>query len=154
MCASHALTWCDRDGKSVRVMTPTESAVLMGFPREWRLPHGSRVSQRAVGNALCVEMSMAIMETSIKLKTETPPPALNAAAKRPADAQSTSEYDTAEELHRILKRLRRMERVLVPKTGPSVECSEYGNAQLNTESSAVALDPCELSGRCADDTSE
>lgn len=70
VCASHALTWCEKDGKTVRVMKAKESAVLMGFPPEWRLPKGSRYAQRAVGNALCVAMSTAIMTAAISLKTD------------------------------------------------------------------------------------
>ena len=52
VCASHGLTWCDADGKSVKVMTARDSAILMGFPLSWQLPKGSRVSQQAVGNAI------------------------------------------------------------------------------------------------------
>ena len=50
--ASHPHTWCDRAGVTVRCLKPSESAVLMGFPRSWRLPLGSRVGTRAVGNAV------------------------------------------------------------------------------------------------------
>ena len=64
VCASHALTWCDREGKTVRVMTASESAVLMGFPSDWRLPPGSRKAQRAVGNAMCVHLSRAIVQAA------------------------------------------------------------------------------------------
>lgn len=69
VCASHALTWCDRSGKTARVMKAHDSAVLMGFAAEWRLPSGSRNAQRAVGNAMCVEMSKAIMEGALALQT-------------------------------------------------------------------------------------
>ena len=64
VCASHALTWCDREGKTVRVMTAPESAVLMGFSPEWRLPPGSRNAQRAVGNSMCVHLSRAITQAA------------------------------------------------------------------------------------------
>ena len=50
--ASHPHVWCDRAGVTVRCLTPSESAVLMGFPRSWRLPLGSRVGMKAVGNAV------------------------------------------------------------------------------------------------------
>ena len=49
VCAGHALTWSTRDGNTVSVMTSRESAILMGFPKDWRLPSGSRASQKAVG---------------------------------------------------------------------------------------------------------
>ena len=61
VCAGHGLTWCKADGKTVRVMTARDSAILMGFPMEWRLPHGSRAAQRAVGNAMSVCLSKAIV---------------------------------------------------------------------------------------------
>ncbi|OUT53840.1 MAG: hypothetical protein CBB71_23800 [Rhodopirellula sp. TMED11] len=74
VCASHALTWCDRDGKTHKVMTARDSAVLMGFGSEWRLPAGSRNAQRGVGNALCVAMSKAIVQAAIALRTGAPIP--------------------------------------------------------------------------------
>ena len=52
--ASHPHTWCTRVGETVRCLKPSESAVLMGFPRSWRLPLGSRVGTRAVGNAVSI----------------------------------------------------------------------------------------------------
>ena len=61
VCAGHGLTWCNADGRSVHVMTARDSAILMGFPLSWHLPKGSRVSQQAVGNAVCVALSKAIV---------------------------------------------------------------------------------------------
>ena len=69
VCSGHALTWCDTVGKTVRVMTARESAYLMGFPSTWTLPHGSRAAQRAVGNAMCVSLSSAIMRSAIAVQT-------------------------------------------------------------------------------------
>ena len=74
VCASHALTWCDREGKTHKVMTARDSAVLMGFGSEWRLPKGSRNAQRGVGNALCVAMSRAIVRAAVGMCTGTPTP--------------------------------------------------------------------------------
>ena len=74
VCASHALTWSNRDGKTHKVMTARESAILMGFRPAWRLPKGSRNAQRAVGNALCVAMSKAIVQAAVALCTGTPIP--------------------------------------------------------------------------------
>jgi len=64
VCAGHALTWCEADGTSVRVMTARESAILMGFPSSWSLPRGSRVGQKAVGNAMCVGLAKAIIRAA------------------------------------------------------------------------------------------
>ena len=72
VCASHALTWCDRDGKTHKVMTARESAILMGFSDQWRLPQGCRTAQKAVGNALCTAMSRSIMQAAMHLHAGTP----------------------------------------------------------------------------------
>ena len=95
VCASHALTWCDREGKTHKVMTARESAVLMGFGPAWRLPKGSRNAQRAVGNALCVAMSKAIVQAAVALCTGTPiptsppdPPAPPTLAEQPRPTES------------------------------------------------------------------
>ena len=50
--ASHPHVWCDRAGVTLRCLTVAESSVLVGFPRSWRLPLGSRVGTMAVGNAV------------------------------------------------------------------------------------------------------
>ena len=70
VCASHALTWCGRDGKTHKVMTARESAILMGFGSKWRLPQGSRSAQKAVGNAVCTAMSNAIVQAAITLRKQ------------------------------------------------------------------------------------
>ena len=59
--ASHPLIWCLRDGTTVRCVTVAESAVLMGFPPDWRLPQGSRAGLRAVGNAVPPPLAAAVM---------------------------------------------------------------------------------------------
>ena len=45
-----------------------DSAVLMGFGSEWRLPKGSRTAQRGVGHALCVAMSKALVQAAVALQ--------------------------------------------------------------------------------------
>jgi DNA (cytosine-5)-methyltransferase 1 len=78
VCASHALTWCSREGTTLRVMNAQESAILMGFVSDWRLPTGSRTGQRAVGNALCVVVSKAIIQAAMAIYSGEPvqlPPA-------------------------------------------------------------------------------
>ena len=91
VCASHALTWCDREGKTHKVMTARESAVLMGFGRAWRLPKGSRNAQRAVGNALCVTMSKAIVQAAVALCTGTPIPTVALPTTPPQAPQAPPE---------------------------------------------------------------
>jgi DNA (cytosine-5)-methyltransferase 1 len=98
VCASHALTWCHSDGKTVRVMTARDSSILMGFPSSWRLPKGSRVSQRAVGNAVCVALSKAITLAAIAVLNGdaaviTPPPMQQTTKKRTIAEVSRGEYD-------------------------------------------------------------
>ena len=138
VCASHALTWCNRDGSSVRVMTSAESAILMGFPSDWRLPHGSRVSQKAVGNALCVEMSKAIMVAAMKVKQDSTPGtstqlALITNKRSNEDIGTYREREEhsgsgGDDLRRILKRLKRMERALLASPEPLVEGAPDGEA--------------------------
>ena len=106
VCASHALTWCDREGKTHKVMTARESAVLMGFGPAWRLPRGSRNAQRAVGNALCVAMSKAIVQAAVALCTGTPiptsppkPPAPPTLAEQPRPTASPAPPGESPEVH-------------------------------------------------------
>ena len=40
----------------------------MGFPSTWALPKGSRVAQRAVGNAMCVALSKAIVLAAVAVQ--------------------------------------------------------------------------------------
>lgn len=115
VCASHALTWCSRDGKTLRVMNARESAALMGFATDWHIPHGSRNGQRAVGNALCVAMSTAIIQSAIAIHTGEPPPlpspvpptAEPAAAPPPATDAASSHNS-----RKIQKRLKSIESLL------------------------------------------
>ena len=44
----------------------------MGFGYDWRLRAGSRAGQRAVGNALCVAMSRAVVQAALHLYAGTP----------------------------------------------------------------------------------
>ena len=92
VCSSHALTWCESDGRTVKVMSARDSAILMGFPLQWRLPKGCRAAQKAVGNALCVQMSCAICSVAISLATGQPMPAVPALAP-PAQSVKRIEPD-------------------------------------------------------------
>ena len=115
VCAGHALTWCDADGKTVSVMTARDSAILMGFPLTYTLPKGSRAAQRAVGNAMCVALSKAIVlaaiavqkgDTAVSVETiavpdaPSPPPPTK---KRPAFELSHRQY------RRLLRRVEALE---------------------------------------------
>ena len=113
VCASHALTWCNREGQTQKVMTARQSAILMGFGNNWRLPTGSRSAQRVVGNALCVIMSKAIVQAAISLQTGTPiptPPPPEKPAPEPALAIATSQTKDAD--HGLHKRLRTIETLI------------------------------------------
>ena len=97
--ASHPLTWCDPGGATVRCLTVAESACLMGFPPGWKLPLGSRNGLRAVGNAVPVPLSAAIMRAALG---ETPV----ADGLAEADALSPSpERRTRKRARRALRRL-------------------------------------------------
>ena len=61
---SHPLTWCKRDGTTVRCLNVRESAVLMGFPSNWELPKGQRVGVLAVGNAIPPPLAKSILQAA------------------------------------------------------------------------------------------
>lgn len=110
VCASHALTWCDRAGDTYKVMRPCESATLMGFGPDWRLPTGSRNAQRGIGNALCVDMARAIMKAAISLQQPVSTPISTPPRGLPiTPEQSTSSavvVDAAPSDEHLHKRLR------------------------------------------------
>lgn len=123
VCASHALTWCSRDGKTVRVMTSTESAILMGFDPNWRLPIGSRHGQRAVGNALCVAMSKAIAQAAISIYKGEPIPLPMPAPQEatplevftpqlPLSTQVRGQFTASCDCRKLKKRLKSIETLL------------------------------------------
>ena len=113
ICASHALTWATRDGKTVKTMSARDSAVIMGFGAAWRLPKGSRAAQKAVGNAMCVPMSRAIMQAAICIETGQPLPLAPAApVQMPAPFSATAPACSGGEYNRIKKRLCTIEALL------------------------------------------
>ena len=131
VCAGHALTWCDADGKTVSVMTARDSAILMGFPLTYTLPKGSRAAQRAVGNAMCVALSKAIVlaaiavqkgDTAVSVETiavpeaPSPPPPTK---KRPAFELSHRQY------RRLLRRVEALE------GGMPISSTQHGDALLD-----------------------
>jgi DNA (cytosine-5)-methyltransferase 1 len=108
VCAGHALTWCDAEGSTVRVMTARDSATLMGFPSTWALPKGSRAAQRAVGNAVCVALSKAIVlaaaavqkgEASVPCEAVTAP-----ASPSPAPTKTPRALEVTYKQYRRLRR--------------------------------------------------
>ena len=83
----------------------------MGFGEAWRLPKGSRAAQKAVGNAMCVPMSRAIMHAAICLETGQPLPLAPAAPVQIPEALSTT-APVYSEYNRMKKRLRTIEALL------------------------------------------
>ena len=84
--ASHPLIWCTRAGDTVRCLTVAESAALMGFPPDWKLPLGSRAGLRAVGNAVPPQLARAVMSCAVaaaRSLLETSPPAQEPASPAP-----------------------------------------------------------------------
>ena len=112
VCASHALTWCDASGRTVRVMTARESAVLMGIPSRWRLPSRSRDAARAVGNALSVEMARAIVEAAASVLSGTPPPRAELSSTPTPPAEVPLARSSDDGLRRVRRRLRAIEGLL------------------------------------------
>lgn len=113
VCAGHALTWCDTVGKTVRVMTARESAYLMGFPSTWTLPHGSRAAQRAVGNAMCVSLSSAIMRSAIAVQTGNVS-VLNEVNTEPKHSPAPTEKSvpTRQQYRRLRRRIDNLEKLV------------------------------------------
>lgn len=111
ICASHALTWATRDGKTVRTMSARDSAVLMGFDEAWRLPKGSRAAQRAVGNAMCVRMANSIMQATICIETGQPLPLApaNPAVKAMPGPSDMGWVYSGGDLQKIERRLKNIE---------------------------------------------
>ena len=65
-------------------MSPRESAILQGFPASWQLPSNGRAAQKAVGNAVAVQLAHAIIlaatavvegRAAVALPFASPPPA-------------------------------------------------------------------------------
>ena len=71
--ASHHLVFCDARGQAVRCVTPTESAILVGFPASWKLPSGSKIAQRAAGNAISPCLSKAIVRVLLEIPSAPAP---------------------------------------------------------------------------------
>ena len=114
ICASHALTWATRDGETVKTMSARDSAVIMGFDAAWRLPKGSRAAQKAVGNAMCVPMSRAIVQAAICLELGQPLPVAPAApfqTPEPLSAAAAPVHGGVE-YNKLKKRLRTIETLL------------------------------------------
>ena len=108
VCAGHALTWCDAEGSTMRVMTARDSATLMGFPATWALPKGSRAAQRAVGNAMCVALSKAIVLSAIavqKGEASVPGEAVTAPSTlSPAPTKTPRAFEVSYKQYRRLRR--------------------------------------------------
>ena len=121
VCAGHALTWCDADGKTVSVMTARDSAILMGFPLTWTLPKGSRAAQRAVGNAMCVALAKGIVLAAIAVqKGDAAVSAQSIAVPRASNPPptQTKRCTTFELSHKQYRRLRRRVEALERMTFP------------------------------------
>ena len=121
VCAGHALTWCDARGGTVRVMTARDSATLMGFPSTWALPKGSRAAQRAVGNAMCVALSKAIVLAAVAVQKEASVPGEAVTAPAAPSAAPTIKTKRAFELsykqyRRLRRRVEALEKNRVPQS--------------------------------------
>lgn len=80
LTASHPLVWANSDGKTVRVFSVDESAVMMAFPVSWEVPKGQRVGIRAIGNAIPPTFSERLVEAVFQANGLNVPAAAPAAA--------------------------------------------------------------------------
>ena len=109
--ASHPLIWCTRAGVTVRCLTVVESAAVMGFPTDWKLPLGSRAGLRAVGNAVPPPLARAVMicaVTAARSLLETLPPAQEPTPPEPAPVAAAPERRASNELAGLGRKLRRL----------------------------------------------
>ena len=70
--ASHPLAWSDANGQTVRCLTVAESALLQGFPPSWKLPKGSRLGIRAIGNAVPPPLATQVMRCALSCNGRLP----------------------------------------------------------------------------------
>ena len=109
--ASHPLIWCTRAGATVRCLTVAESAALMGFPPDWKLPLGSRAGLRAVGNAVPPPLARAVMTCAATAARSAPPttPPAPPAPQEPVPP-GEPERGASNELAGLRRKLRRLAR--------------------------------------------
>ena len=114
--ASHPLIWCTRAGATVRCLTVAESAALMGFPPDWKLPLGSRAGLRAVGNAVPPPLARAVMACAVHgargpFETSPPVPSVQGLESSTHEhASPTHDLRHGDELTKLRRKLRRLTR--------------------------------------------
>jgi len=93
-------------------MTARESAILMGFPATWALPHGSRAAQKAVGNAMCVALSRNIVRAAMAVRDgDASVPVETFSAITPSPAPAMKFELSRKQYRRIRRRIDSLERV-------------------------------------------
>ena len=118
LCGSHALTWCDAEGRTTRLMTSGEGAVLQGLPSDWTLPESRKAAQAAVGSATCAALGEAIVRAATeaaKLNDEGQPLALGAvvgAAGAAGEDEHAPFVMTQKQYCRLKRRLNWLEEAL------------------------------------------
>ena len=117
--ASHPLIWCTRAGATVRCLTVAESAALMGFPPDWKLPLGSRAGLRAVGNAVPPPLAKAVMSCAVSA-AQSPPATSPPAPPTPPKHERCASNELAG-LRRKLRRLAKRVDVLEGREQAVVE---------------------------------
>ena len=119
--ASHPLTWCHKDGSTVRCLTARECALLQGFPANWRLPAGSRLGIRAVGNAIPPPMAAAVVRCALRAAglQAPPPPSLppkpRLSAEEIEEVTSRPRYVTLARHRALKRRVEQLEAVVFTK---------------------------------------
>lgn len=109
--ASHPLIWCTRAGATVRCLSVAESAALLGFPPDWKLPLGSRAGLRAVGNAVPPPLARAVMACATKAAAaESPAPPAPPAPQESAPPAAPPDHERCDsnELAGLRRKLRRL----------------------------------------------
>ena len=152
--ASHPLTWCHKDGSTVRCLTPIECALLQGFPMDWTLPTGSRLGVRAAGNAIPPPMAASIVRCLLRaagLSAPSPPPIPKSPSAQPPAPRSAPPPLTARDgakerrsyvthaKHRALKRRVKALESTVCSLGRMMESAAADARRADVESKKRAL---------------
>ena len=100
-----------RSSYTERCLSGAESAALLGFPPDWKLPLGSRAGLRAVGNAVPPPLARAVMACATKAAAaESPAPPAPPAPQESAPPAAPPEHERCDsnELAGLRRKLRRL----------------------------------------------
>ena len=105
LTASHALSWVTVNGDLLRCLNKTESAALLGFPKDFTLPKGNRDSTHALGNAVSPVQSRMMARAVLEASRTEPAQAAGGESDREGKEGDSLEACLVE-IERVSKRMR------------------------------------------------